>query len=155
MPVPMEDVVEALQGLKPGSTHTAKALFRRYAEIVEREYREPEHPVSFGVALRTYGCTRVRLRRRVKGVQIESTGWTLPVLPDAEELDPVAEMIRSFETSGIYTENEIWTRYVQACGRNRQTPVPRQRLMYRLTQLGHPHLTDKRRSCRWLNVPGS
>jgi len=152
MSVTMEDVAAVLDGLKPGSTHTAKALYRRYTERLALAEREPEHPVSFGVALRSYGCERTRMRRRVGGVQREETGWTLP---GPSRVDSITAMINSFGTSAIYTEDEIWTRYVRTCGDNRQTPLPRARLMYLLTQGGHPHLTDKRRSCRWLNVPGS
>lgn len=150
MTVPVKDVERALEGLKPGSTHTARALYQRYADALAADDREPQHPVSFGVALRAYGCTKHRIRRRVRGVQTEGAGWTLPGPGNA---DSIAEMIRSFGKDGIYTEDEVYARYVQACVRNRQVAIARPRLMYELTQAGHPRLTHRRRVCRWLNVP--
>lgn len=156
MPIPTEDVTRLLGALKPGTTYTASYLYRRYAQSMASDGREPEHPVSLGQALRDHGCVKTRIRRRVAGVQKEEAGWTLPSdTPGAVEIDPVAEMVKSFGESGIYPEDEIWARYARLCGQNRHTPLSRSRLMLALTRAGHPHLTDKRRSCRWLNVPES
>lgn len=156
MPVNPEDVTRLLGGLKPGVTYSAKALYRQYVQNMARDERKPEHPVSLGVALRDYGCVKTRIRHRVSGVQHEEAGWTLPMsAPGPVEIDPVAEMIRSFEVTGFYPEEDIWGRYVKLCARNYHTPLPRPRLMAALTLAGHPRQTYNRRVCRWLNVPGS
>lgn len=149
--VPTEDIKAALEGLAPGSTHSAARLYQLYVRAMETTRHNIAHPTSLGHALAAYGCDRVRIRKRVGGKPTEKAGWRLPGRPAELTVDPVAETMRAFPEGGFIPEDELYGRYLRLCSANSWgAPMARPAFMAGLTRLGRPKSTENRRPVRYI-----
>jgi len=71
----LADVKAALEGLRLGTHHSASDLYRRYTLAMERQGREPVHPVGFGRMLAQYGALRKGKTDKERGRTV--SGWII------------------------------------------------------------------------------
>jgi hypothetical protein len=152
-----QDVRELLAPLKPGSVHSAAALYARYMRNLKGTGRMAPHPTALGHALREAGCERKRVRRSRGGRKnrdvSEVACWVIPgESPDLP--DPVTELVRTMG-SGIHLPDEIARQYRLMYWNNGwgDPPLSRFKLLAHLTNLGYPPIRHEGQPARDFRPP--